>query len=169
MILTSARLTAVAVLALIGSPQALAQELDLAGRYNCEGVNPGGTRYRALVQIDKDGQTYVVRWVSRQPAVGIGIVHGDQLSVAYTSPKGGIGVIVYRIEKGLRLTGRWTLLGADGQLYGETLTRIGLTAKNPYEDNDPVGSVTLADTSRPHLTTGHTDDERLIPSSGSTP
>jgi hypothetical protein len=169
MTLTSARLTAVAVLALIGPRPALAQELDLAGRYNCEGLNPGGTRYRAIVQIDKDGQTYVVRWVSREPAIGIGIVHGDQLSVAYTTPRGGIGVIVYRIEKGLRLTGQWTLLGADGQLYRETLTRIGLAAKNSYEDNDAVGSVTLADNTRPHVTGGHTDDERLMPSSGSIP
>ena len=52
---------------------------------------------------------------------------GDTVPVAYTGGT-AIGVVVYRIEKGPRLTGQWTVLGADGDLYRETLTKIGLAA-----------------------------------------
>ncbi len=128
----------VAILAFAGpDSRALAQDIDLAGTYRCDGVSPGGKAYRSVVEIVKDDKTYVVRWLSREgPAVGIGIVRSDVLAVSYFTGR-QVGVVVYRIEKGPKLTGQWSLLGADGQLYPETLTKVGLEAR--HEDgNEPT-------------------------------
>jgi hypothetical protein len=106
-----------------------AQEVPLDGTYRSEGVNPDGTKYRGTVEIAKDDQTYLVRWLARQvTSIGIGIVKGDVLAVSYYTGT-NIGVALYRIEKGPRLTGEWTVLGADGQRYPETLTKMGRDAR----------------------------------------
>lgn len=110
-----------------------AQEVDLGGTYQCEGVSVRGNPYRGIVEIVKDDQTYVVRWVSREgPAVGIGILRGDLLAVSYFTGS-DVGVVVYRIEPGPRLRGEWSILGADGHLHPETLTKLGLQATAPTE------------------------------------
>lgn len=106
-----------------------AQDVALDGTYRSEGVNPDGTKYRGTVEIAKDDQTYLVRWLARQvTSIGIGIVRGDVLAVSYYTGT-NIGVALYRIEKGPRLTGEWTVLGADGQRYPETLTKMGRDAR----------------------------------------
>lgn len=109
----------------------LAQELDIAGVYRCDGANPDGTRYRGIVEIANDKHTYRLRWSTRArqiTALGIGILHGDVLAVGYSSGE-MTGVILYKIEKGPRLTGEWTVMAANGQLYSETLTKLGMEAK----------------------------------------
>jgi hypothetical protein len=111
-----------------------AQDVALDGTYRSEGVNPDGTKYRGTVEIAKDDQTYLVRWLARQvTSIGIGIVRGDVLAVSYYTGT-NIGVALYRIEKGPRLTGEWTVLGADGQRYPETLTKMGRDAR----EEDPA-------------------------------
>jgi hypothetical protein len=91
-------------------------------------MSPSGKPYRTIVEIAKDGQTYVLRWRNQEgAAVGIGILRNDVLAVSYFTGR-DLGVVVYRIEKGPTLTGQWGIFGADGQLYPETLTRVGLEA-----------------------------------------
>jgi hypothetical protein len=114
-----------------------AQDVALDGVYRSEGVNPDGTKYRGTVEIAKDDQTYLVRWLARQvTSIGIGIVRGDVLAVSYYTGT-NIGVALYRIEKGPRLTGEWTVLGADGQRYPETLTKMGRDARQQDPDGLP--------------------------------
>ena len=114
----------------------LAQNSDLTGTYRCEGTSPSGNAYRTVVEIAKDDQTYVVKWYSRgAPAIGIGILRNDTLSVSYFTGK-DVGIVVYKIEKGPKLNGQWSILGADGQLYPEVLTRVGIAAEN-LDADDP--------------------------------
>ena len=111
----------------------VAQKPDLAGTYRCEGLSPTGKPYRTVVEISKDDQTYVVTWYSREgPAIGIGILRNDTLSVSYFTGQ-NVGIVVYRVEKGPTLTGQWSILGADGQLYPEVLTRMGQNAERRDE------------------------------------
>ena len=118
-----------------------AQEMALDGVYRSEGVNPDGTKYRGTVEIAKDDQTYLVRWLARQvTSIGIGIVRGDVLAVSYYTGT-NIGVALYHIEKGPRLTGEWTVLGADGVRYPETLTKMGRDAR--AEDPEALPRVGL--------------------------
>ena len=123
------RVTAAAtVLYFFAPPVSSAQDVALDGVYRSEGVNPDGTKYRGTVEIAKDDQTYLVRWLARQvTSIGIGIVRGDMLAVSYYTGT-NIGIALYHIEKGPRLTGEWTVLGADGQRYPETLTKMGRDA-----------------------------------------
>lgn len=124
------RVAAVATVLHVFAPAvSSAQDIALDGVYRSEGVNPDGTKYRGTVEIAKDDQTYLVRWLARQvTSIGIGIVKGDVLAVSYYTGT-NIGVALYRIEKGPRLTGEWTVLGADGQRYPETLTKMGRDAR----------------------------------------
>lgn len=132
------RVAAVATVLHVFAPAVCsAQDVALDGVYRSEGVNPDGTKYRGTVEIAKDDQTYLVRWLARQvTSIGIGIVRGDVLAVSYYTGT-NIGVALYRIEKGPRLTGEWTVLGADGQRYPETLTKMGRDARQQDPDALP--------------------------------
>jgi hypothetical protein len=119
----------------------LAQKIDIAGVYRCEGKNPDGTAYRGLVEIEKHGPSYRVQWVmaNRQTAVGIGIINGETLAVSYYNGA-NVGLVLYKIDKGPQLKGEWTLLGTpDGELYPETLTRVGLQVLDRHgTDQEPA-------------------------------
>jgi hypothetical protein len=134
------RVAAVATVLHVFAPAVCsAQDVALAldGVYRSEGVNPDGTKYRGTVEIAKDDQTYLVRWLARQvTSIGIGIVRGDVLAVSYYTGT-NIGIALYHIEKGPRLTGEWTVLGADGQRYPETLTKMGRDAREQDPDGLP--------------------------------
>jgi hypothetical protein len=110
---------------------------DIAGVYRCEGMNPDGKPYRGTVEIVKNDQTYRVKWTmgQRGASFGIGVVRGDMLAVSYYTG-GNLGVVVYRIVKGPQLIGEWTVLGADGQLFPEKLTRMGVLAKGLPEEEE---------------------------------
>ena len=135
------RVAAVATVLHVFAPAVCsAQDVALDGVYRSEGVNPDGTKYRGTVEIAKDDQTYLVRWLARQvTSIGIGIVRGDVLAVSYYTGT-NIGVAIYHIEKGPRLTGEWTVLGADGQRYPETLTKMGRDARQQDPDALPGAS-----------------------------
>lgn len=137
---------AVLLLSLAPAPSTAA-EIDIVGLYNCEGTNPNGTPYRSVVEIIKNDQTYRVTWAlgERNTSIGIGIVRDGLLAVSYYA-NGNLGVIVYRIKKGPQLTGEWTVLGADDEVFPETLTKIGVSvalesAGSPTGRTDAAGGV----------------------------
>ncbi len=124
---------ATVALAAVGHAQAQVAKPDpkLEGRYQAEGMNPDGQPYRSTVDIEPAGDTYLLRWIERdgrRAAVGIGIVRGEYLSVSYLAGR-SLGVVVYHIGPGPQLKGQWTVLGADGGLWPETLSRAGVAAE----------------------------------------
>ena len=114
------------------------KEGALDGRYRAEGTNPDGKPYRSIVDIEQNGDTYMVRWLEREgppAALGIGIIRGEYLSVSYLAGR-ALGVVVYHIEKGSVLTGQWTVLGSGGLLWPETLSRVGVAAARRESPDD---------------------------------
>lgn len=105
------------------APVKVQSTLDPSGAYRCDGVSPEGKNYRAAVQIVRNGDTYVVKWLTPRGVVnvGVGFVTGNTLSVGYVGATAG--VVVYHIN-GKQLTGEWTDIEASGQVYKETLTRL---------------------------------------------
>ena len=99
-------------------------ESELAGVYACSGKNPDGSSYDTFVEIVKQDGAFVLRWFdeSELVAVGLGIRKGDVLAVSYFSELPGVAA--YHIEDGTRLVGEWTVAGAGGELFSETLTKM---------------------------------------------
>ena len=120
-------------LALVGPAYAApdkAPDNSIVGIYSCEGTNPDGGTYAGIVQIIKHGDSYLVRWTmpDESQVLGIGILNGGTLSVSYYG--GTPSIVVYSIENG-KLTGTWTAVGADGELFTETLTKMPEGAPRP--------------------------------------
>ena len=117
---------------------------DLTGTYQCEGVGPNGTKYRGIVEITQNDQTYRVKWTVAPDGVyfGIGVRKGDQLAVSYLGQV--LGVVLYKIEKGPRFVGDWTVTGANGHVFTETLTKMSLRAATPAEPKPHSRLSTLA-------------------------
>jgi hypothetical protein len=113
-----------------GSQAAAKKQGDPSGVYLCEGTNPDGHRYRGIVQIAAIEDTFLVRWTLSDDieVTGVGILRNDTLSVSYFG--GTPAVVVYKVDAE-KLVGEWTMGGADGKTYGETLTRV------------PEGSITI--------------------------
>jgi hypothetical protein len=105
------------------APEAGTGKRNVAGVYLCEGANPDGSAYKGLVEIIAVDNTYLVHWVMADGAevLGVGIRNRDVLSVSYF---GGTPAVVVYVIDGDRLTGEWTMGGAEGKLYSETLTRM---------------------------------------------
>jgi hypothetical protein len=105
---------------------------SVAGVYLCEGANPDGSPYQGLVEIVAVDNTYLVHWMMADGAqvLGVGIRNSDVLSVSYFG--GTPAVVVYRID-GDRLVGEWTMGGAEGMLYSETLTRMPEATPHPQK------------------------------------
>lgn len=105
------------------APVKVQSTLDPSGAYRCDGVSPEGKNYRAAVQIVRNGDTYLVKWLTPRGVVnvGVGFITGNTLSVGYVGATAG--VVVYHID-GKQLTGEWTDIEASGQVYKETLTRL---------------------------------------------
>ena len=115
------------------TPIAKEAEAPLVGTYDCEGVEPDGTPYHGIVSIIANEGTYEVIWTfsSGQQYAGLGVVNGDVLAVSYFTNRPG--VVAYKIEageKGPRLQGQWTVVGA-GAAFKETLTRMTREVKRP--------------------------------------
>ncbi len=122
------------VLCLSIPAQAAGAEVDISGTYRCVGTNPDGTQYRGVVEIVKNEGTYRVTWMvgRHMTSIGIGLVRDGNFTVSYVAD-GNLGIIVYRIQKGPQLVGEWTMLGADPDLFPETLTKLGVSAYNGTE------------------------------------
>jgi hypothetical protein len=106
------------------APVNVQSKFDPSGAYRCDGVSPDGQTYRAAVQIDRKGDTYIVRWLTPRGIVnvGVGVINGNTLSVGYFGASAG--VVVYKLD-GKQLTGEWTDLESGGHVYKETLTKLG--------------------------------------------
>jgi hypothetical protein len=120
---------AAALLAVLGGTAASEQSApapkagDPTGVYLCEGTNPDGDHYRGIVQIAAVKNTYLVRWTLADDVevMGVGILQNGTLSVSYFG--GTPAVVVYKVDSE-KLVGEWTMGGAEGKTYEETLTRI---------------------------------------------
>jgi hypothetical protein len=112
-------------------------EADLVGVYVCNGVSADGEPYQAIVEIVKDHDTYQLVWSfeSEIVGVGLGIRSGNVLAVMHYS--GRPGVVAYTIEQGPRLVGQWTVVGAEGALFSETLTKAPDDAPAARESEKP--------------------------------
>jgi hypothetical protein len=113
-------------LVLLGSASAIAEPSpgsDLSGVYACEGTNPDGSAYTAVVEIVKRQDTYLVRWTqeNEEQVMGVGIQQDGVLAVSYFG--GAPAIVVYSLATEGRLTGQWTMGGA-GRLFKETLTKV---------------------------------------------
>jgi hypothetical protein len=99
------------------------EDVDPSGIYRCEGKSAEGRSYQAVVEIKKNGDTYLLRWVTPQGIahVGVGVIDGKNLSVGFFGET--VGVVVYAIESSEKLSGHWTVLQAQGAVFRETLTR----------------------------------------------
>jgi len=100
---------------------------DLAGTYRCNGINPDGSAYEAVVQITKREGTFRVEWIMDGGSVlGVGIYSNGVFAASYFG--GAPAVVVYKVD-GDRLVGEWTMGGMEGALYTETLTKTSSTVQ----------------------------------------
>ena len=113
-----------------GAHYAPEPERDLAGVYVSSDKNPDGSQYQGIVEIVKQNDAFLLVWLSESEivAVGIGIRSGNVLAVSYFAEPPG--VVAYRVEEGNRLVGEWTVVGADGALFSETLTKVPAAISN---------------------------------------
>ena len=127
----------------VADPASADPGVDLSGTYACQGINPDGSSYESVVvEIVRYNDAYQLRWLADSDliAVGMGIRTGDVLAVSYLS--GLPGVVAYRIEEGDRLVGEWTVAGAEGELFSETLVKVSSTAAAPSrrEKKTPIAN-----------------------------
>jgi len=104
--------------------KAVDEKLEICGKYKSVSDGPDGKKQTMLAEIQKRGDAYLVRWLTEDANlayIGTGIRHGDTLSVAWVN-RGSLGLSVYKIEKGPKLTGVYTDVGGPGLLPRETLT-----------------------------------------------
>lgn len=120
----------------IGSIAAPEPQTELTGIYHCEGINPDGSQYKGVVEIDKIKDTFRVRWgLTDGMVTGVGIFSDGVLAVSYF---GGVpAVVVYKVE-GTRLVGHWAM-GVEGALYVETLTKMTSAPPRPRNKPSPSG------------------------------
>jgi len=113
---------------------------DLSGTYACEGTNPNGSPYKAIVDIVKQKDTYLVRWTQpdRGEVVGIGIQREGLLAVSYFG--GAPALVVYTVGSEGRMEGQWTMGGAEGAVFQETLTKLAIERQAPPPAQAPVPS-----------------------------
>jgi hypothetical protein len=122
-------------IASIAAPDVTPTQNDLVGVYKCEGHNPDGSSYQGVVEIMKVQDTFRVRWTLSDDAtvMGVGILSSGVLSVGYFA--GAPAIAVYKID-GQRLVGEWTMGGAEGAVYPETLTKTA-SLPEPREPREP--------------------------------
>jgi hypothetical protein len=132
----NALLVVVAVLASM-SPVAVQTSLDPSGAYRCDGVSADGKSYLGAVHIVRNGNTYVVKWLTPRGVVnvGVGLLSHDTLSVGYVGATAG--VVVYHLD-GNQLTGEWTDIESSGFVYRETLTKLAEGEKITLPKGGPL-------------------------------
>lgn len=114
---------------------------DLVGIYKCEGTNPDGSRYSGVVEIALHSGIFHLHWTldSGEDFHGFGIVTEHLFSVTYVAERTP-GVVVYAMEPGRPLQGRWVLAGIDG-IFPETLTKMSSNQPEPQSAPDtPTGT-----------------------------
>jgi hypothetical protein len=144
--MTRTVLTIVLALAVSGGSSAAnvpESETDLVGVYRCQGMNPDGSSYEGIVEIARIDSTFRVRWMLSNDVnlVGVGIYSSGVLAVSYFG--GAPGVVVYKLEAN-RLIGEWTMGGAEGTIYTETLTKVPSEQRRPERRAPAAGHRTIA-------------------------
>lgn len=111
--------------AVLRRPRPPADEVEIAGKYTSEVVDPDGKSLVTEAVIERRGDGYLVTYQKdgKLMFVGTAIRKGDQLSMCWMSG-GQAGVSVYKIEKGPKLTGEFTTLGGLGVVGKEVMTRF---------------------------------------------
>lgn len=89
----------------------------LVGIYLCDGTNPDGETYHAALEVAAHGEAYSLTWAMEPTgsANGFGVLNGVAFAVIYQM-QAGIGFAGYVVERtgsALRLSGRWTMPGAQ--------------------------------------------------------
>jgi uncharacterized protein (TIGR03067 family) len=103
---------------------AVEEVVDIAGKYRSELVDATtGKTTIAEVTVERRGDGYLVTYKHEDKLLFIGTAlrKGDQLSMCWASA-GQVGVSVYKIEAGPKLTGDYTMLGGLGMTGTEVLT-----------------------------------------------
>ena len=103
---------------------AVEEAVDIVGKYRSEMVD--GTTGKTVVTevtVERRGDSYVLSYQrdGKVLFVGTALRRGDQLSMSWVSA-GQVGVSLYKIEPGPKLTGDYTILGGIGMTAKETLT-----------------------------------------------
>ena len=113
-------------------------EINLAGVYSCQGMNPDGRAYSGVVEIVKIRDTYLVRWTmpNDSQVVGVGIFSNGMLSVSYYG--GTPSLVVYSLAENGTLDGKWTAGGAEGDVFSETLTKMPEGTPKPPKPSKPT-------------------------------
>jgi uncharacterized protein (TIGR03067 family) len=106
-------------------PKLAANEtIEIGGKYRSELVEASSGKVTVTeVTVEKRGDTYMFtyRHDDKVLFIGTAIRKGDQLSMCWVSG-GQIGVSVYKIEAGPKLSGEYTVLGGLGMTAKEVLT-----------------------------------------------
>ena len=105
------------------APARADDKIEIEGKYKCKGYDIDGKEYTGMVEIKKRGEIYKLKWTLDGPFnyEGVGLITDNHLSVSWLNGLNA-GVIVYRVEKGPKLTGRWAQLGAKPTVQKEVLT-----------------------------------------------
>jgi hypothetical protein len=150
--MTRARQLGLSMLVVIGvAPVSAAGQPTFDGVYIAHGVDSEGNEYRRAVDIEREGDRFIVTWVAARVVgeailleptwVGVGIATGDTLSVSFIAGD-TLGVIVYQFGTDQQpLKGRWTLAGDDEAIYSETLTRLPDILPEPVAIDSPEEQV----------------------------
>jgi len=113
-----------AILIVARKPKPEVEELvDIVGKYRSELLEATGKTVVTDAVIERRGDAYLVTYMQGDKTlfVGTALRRGDQLSMSWISA-GQIGVSVYKIEAGPKLTGEYATLGGIGVTGKETLT-----------------------------------------------
>jgi len=133
----------IALVAIGAAPVSSAGQPAFDGVYIARGVDSDGNEYRRAVDIERQGDRFIVTWVAARVVggaivleptwVGVGIANGETLSVSFVAEaEDAFGIMVYRFTTDeQQLSGRWTIAGDDEAIYSETLTRLPDTLAGP--------------------------------------
>ena len=92
--------------------------IKIEGVYECTSQT-----YKGLTSIKKSGAIYYLNWkIGKQSYNGIGIRENNTLSSSWTNGKGIIGIAVYKIEPGPKLSGKYSFQPGNNILGTEILT-----------------------------------------------
>lgn len=100
-------LTALALLPLL----AFTAHADLSGAYGVSGTNPDGSDYTGTLEVIRHDGVYQFSWAVGDAQEGIGMEADHSVAVGYGGE--GCGVVLYRVDSGGELQGRWALYGAS--------------------------------------------------------
>ena len=103
----SSTLKALTISMLVSTQPASSQQL--AGEYSCIGTNANGGRYRAEIEIAKEGRGYFLTWrIGNSVHNGVAIRTGNVLASSWSPGPNQHGLVVYTIEPRGLLKGLWS-------------------------------------------------------------